>query len=242
MAVLDLNALSVALSGSFSVTVVFPDQPFLTERSYPALYYLHDVGGGGSDIREIAGLQKLASELGVFIVCPSVMHSFGLDLPWGGKYGDFVCRELPAICRHLFPLDEKKQFVGGTGGGAYGAYRHAAANPDVFAGCILLNGRFDVASLCEATAQGACAPHLTAANLEAVFGPPDQVRGGVHDILRPDAPRPGRVFFGCEEGFSALEDSLGFAQTLKADVHTAPTLPEVFNAALQWLCETAENI
>ena len=234
MAVLNLNALSVALSGSFSATVILPDQPLLEEKKYPALYFLHDVGGGPNDIRETAGLQRLAGELGLFIICPGVMHSFGLDLPWGGKYGDFVRRELPGICRHLFPLDEDRQFVGGTGGGAYGAYRHAAEHPEIFRGCVLLNGRFDVASLCEAAAQGAPVPHLTPANLEAVFGPADQVRGSEADVLRPGAPRPAALYLGCEDTFAALEDSIAFASQKKTDLHLASALPALYAAALRW--------
>lgn len=236
MAVLTLNALSVALSGSFSAAVLLPDAPALEERKYPALYFLHDVGGGPSDIREIPGLQKLCNELGLFIIAPGVMHSFGLDLPWGGKYGEFVRAELPAICRHLFPLDRERQFVGGTGGGAYGAWCHAAGHPEIFRGCVMLNGRFDVASLCEAAAAGAALPRMTPANLEAVFGPADKVRGSGHDILRDGAPLPAGMFLGCEENFEALEDNLDFARRKKADLHLAPSAPELYAAALRWVC------
>ena len=121
MAVLELNALSTALAGSFSATVIFPDGTGIAQdRLYPALYFLHDIGGNDTDIRTIKNLQDLSNELGLFIISPSLMHSFGIDLRWGGKYGDFVCRELPGICRHMFPLDESRQYAGGTGGGAYG--------------------------------------------------------------------------------------------------------------------------
>ena len=84
MAILTMNALSVALSGSFSATVILPDRIPEGMTSCPALYFIHTVGGSGADIREIRGLQALSNELGLFIICPSLMHSFGLDLPWGG--------------------------------------------------------------------------------------------------------------------------------------------------------------
>lgn len=236
MAVLELNALSKALSGSFSATVLFPDQPALCRPAYPALYFLHDVGGDDTDIRTVRGLEALAGELGIFLVCPSVMHSFGMDLPWGAKYGEFISRELPAICRHLFPLDAARQFVGGQGGGAWGACWHAAHHPDVFSRCLLVNGRFDAAGLCEAAADGAAVPHLTVPNLEAVFGDLRAVRGGPHDLLCSAGPVPRDVFVGCEENFAAAGDSRALAYRLGVPVHAAASEDALFAAGLRWLC------
>lgn len=237
MAVLELNALSTALSGSFSATVVFPDQPAMADRAYPALYFLHDIGGNDTDIRTVKNLEALVNELGLFVICPSVMHSFGMDLPWGGKYSDFVSRELPGICRHLFPLDKVRQFAGGRGGGAYGAYWNAANHPGAFSKCMLVNGRYDVAAMCEAAADGAAVPHLTAPNLEAVFGDLRAVRGGRYDVLCPENPPAKDVFFGCGEDFEAAQDSMAFAQRLKTAVYMGAREEDVFDAGLRWLCK-----
>ena len=236
MAVLELNALSTALSGSFSATVFFPDQPQMKEQSYPALYFIHDIGGDDTDLRPLHNLEALANELGIFILCPSLMHSFGMDLPWGGKYGDFVRREFPGICRHMFPLDESHQYLGGMGAGAYGAFWNAAKAPEAFSKCLLINGHFDVASLCEDVAKGAQVPNLTTANLEAVFGDLKAVRGSELDILRPDAPAPKAVFFGCEESFPGTEVSLKFAKQCNTSVRMGADLESVFDAGLRWLC------
>lgn len=238
MAVLELNALSTALFGSFSATVIFPDCLEMEgEKQYPALYFLHDIGGNDTDIRTVKNLEALAKELGIFVIAPGVMHSFGMDLHWGGKYGDFVSRELPGICRHMFPLDAGRQFIGGAGGGAYGAVWHAANHPEVFGACMTVNGRFDAAALCEAAARGEKIPNLTKANLEAVFGPAEAVRGGPLDILAPNAPAPKAVFFGCTEDFEAAEDSFSFARKLKTAVHVCRTEEALFAAGLRALCE-----
>lgn len=238
MAVLELNALSTALAGSFSATVIFPDNTGIAgDRLYPALYFLHDIGGNDTDIRTVKNLQSLSNELGVFIVAPSLMHSFGMDLPWGGKYGDFVCRELPGICRHMFPLDASRQYVGGTGGGAYGAVWHAATHPDIFPKCFVCNGRYDVAAMCEAAANGAQIPRLSIPNLKAVFGSLKDVRGSKLDVLCPDNPTPKTIFIGCTEDFEAVDDSAAFARQLKTSVHIGKTEEAVFASGLHFLCE-----
>lgn len=238
MAVLELNALSTALAGSFSATVLFPDDGGMArDRLYPALYFLHDIGGNDTDIRTVKNLQALSNELGLFIVAPALMHSFGMDLRWGGKYGDFVCRELPGICRHMFPLDESRQYVGGTGGGAYGAVWHAANHPDVFPACFTVNGRYDAASMCEAAAGGAAIPRLRVPNLEAVFGSLDGVRGSKLDVLCPENPAPRGIYIGCTEDFAALDDSAVLARQLKTAVHVGKTEEAVFAAGLRFLCE-----
>lgn len=239
MAVLELNALSTALAGSFSATVIFPDgDGAARDRLYPALYFLHDIGGNDTDIRTVKNLQFLSNELGLFIIAPSLMHSFGMDLPWGGKYGDFVCRELPGICRHIFPLDGSRQYVGGVGAGAYGAAWHAANHPDAFPACFTVNGRYDAASMCEAAAGGAEIPRLSIPNLEAVFGNLGGVRGSSLDLLYPENPTPKTIFLGCTEDFAALEDSAAFARQLKTAVHVGKTEEAVFAAGLRFLCET----
>lgn len=237
MAVLELNALSVPLSGSFSATVIMPDCAQMENRKYPAFYFVHDVGGDDTDIRTVKNLQQLSNELGLFIIAPSLMHSFGMDLPWGGKYGDFLCRELPGICRHMFPLDSERQYIGGYNGGAYGAYWHAANHPDAFRKCVMIDGRFDVVHMCEAAANGAKVPHLTVANLEAVFGDLHAVAGSKFDILCDSAPRAEKVFFGCEEDFPAMSDNTGFAEKLGTTVHVFRTEEQIYDAAMRWLLQ-----
>ena len=238
MSILDLNALSVALSGSFSATVILPDRIPEGMTSCPALYFIHTMGGSGADIREIRGLQALSNELGLFIICPSLMHSFGLDLPWGGKYGDFVSRELIGICRHLFPLDADRQFIGGAGGGAYGALWHGVYHGDVFKKCITFNARLDVASLCEAVEKGVKVPNLRKPNLTALFGEDlNAVRNSSFDLLRPEAPSPKALYLGCEEDFTGFDGLQEYGKNHGTDVHMAPTREALWAAGLRWLCE-----
>ncbi len=241
MAVLELNALSTTLSGSFSATVFFPNQSGMQEECYPALYFIHDIGGDDTDLRILHNLEQLVDELRIFVICPSLMHSFGMNLPWGGKYGDFVCRELPGICSHMFPLDGRRQFLGGIGKGAYGAYWNAAHSPEIFSKCLLINGCYDMAGICEAAADGTPIPNLTIANLEAVFGNLKTVRGSDFDILHLEAAAPKAVFLGCEENFPGARDSLNFAKRCKTSARMGASLEDVFEAGLHWLCDERED-
>lgn len=238
MAVLELNALSVALSGSFSATVIMPENSNMQaepEKRYPALYFLHDIGGNDTDIRTVKNLEKLAAQLGMFIIAPTVMHSFAVNLRWGGKYGTFVSKELPEICQHLFPLEPQRKYVGGTGYGAYAAYLQAAENPDVFEKCIAINGQFDVVAMCSAAAAGKEVPHLDAPMLEAVFGSLNDVKESRFDIFSSNHTVPQSIFIACEDEHEWYEENAALAQRLNTGLHTGQNEDDLYLASLQWL-------
>lgn len=236
MAVLELNALSVDLSGSFSATVILPENAGLTgDKTYPALFFLHDIGGNDTDIRTVKGLEALANELGLFIVAPSVMHSFALDLKWGGKYGHFVSKELPEICRHMFPIDRERCYVGGTGWGAYGAVMNAARYPEAFGKCVCVDGRFDVAALAADCLAGKPLPHLRRPNLEALFAPLEQVAGSRFDLLSGGSKLPKALYLACGE--TDMEQTARLAKAAGADIHTGNREKDLYDGALRWLCE-----
>ncbi len=238
MAVLELNGLSTALSGSFSATVIFPENASMAadpDKKYPALYFIHENGGNDTDIRYIKNLERLSSELGIFIIAPSLMHSFARDLRWGGKYGTFVSKELPGICRHMFPLDETRQYIGGTGSGAYAAYLQGAEHPDVFKKCIALDGHYNIPFLCEAAVKGNPLPNLTPAMLEAVFGDLTAVKGTFYDILNEDHIQPPVFFTGCQEDFVGYPGCALLAKLNRTALHTAKNEEDLYEAALRWL-------
>lgn len=238
MAVIELNALSTALAGSFSATVFCPENADMTgDKSYAALYLIHDIGGNDTDFRTVKNLQKLSTQYGVFVICPSLFHSFGMDLTWGGKYGEFVNTELPGICRHMFPLDENRQYVGGVGSGGYGAYWHGANHPECFSRCVFIEGHLDIAALCEAGARGAKLPNMTAANLQAVFGDLNGVRGSDKDMLCEGAKAPAKLFVGCTEDYPGFEHIAMVAARNKIPHHTGKTEEAVYEAAFKWLVE-----
>lgn len=236
MAVLEINALSTALSGSFSVTVIAPENTVLEENKlYPALYFIHEIGGDDSDIRTVKGLEHIADEHGIFVIAPSVMHSFARDLRWGGKYATFVSRELPGICRHLFPLDESRQYIGGIGSGAYAAYLQAGEHPDIFGKCVALDGHFNIPGLCENAAKGLPLPHLTPSMVEAVFPELLAVRGSRFDVFSSESDVPKHLFLGCQEDFVGYSGCADLAKTAQTTLHIAKNEGDLFEAAIRWL-------
>lgn len=242
MAILEWKAFSAALRGKYSATTIFPDRLAADGRRYPALYFLHDIGGDDTDIRTVKNLEALANELGLFLICPNTMHSYGMDLQCGGAYGTFFCRELPGFCGRLFPLDEGRRFVGGWRGGAYGAYWHAANHPEHFQGCVLINGHYDVAALCDAAVTGRpISDTLTAADLQAAFGELKAVRGSKYDILRSENPVPQNVFMGCDEDSPGISVSAGFAKQLKIPLYLGKGEEDLFDAGLRWLCRAEQT-
>lgn len=236
MAVLEINALSTALSGSFSVTVIAPENSALEEsKLYPALYFIHEIGGDDTDIRTVKNLERFASEHGIFVIAPSVMHSFARDLRWGGKYGTFVSKELPGICRHMFPLDADRQYIGGIGSGAYAAYLQAGENPNVFKKCVALDGHFNIPGLCENAARNLPLPHLTPSMVEAVFPDLMAVRGSRLDVFSPEATVPAQLFLGCQEDFVGYSGCAELAKIARATLHVAKNEENLFEAAIRWL-------
>ena len=95
----------------------------------------------------------------------------------------------------------------------------------------------DAAALCEAAASGAALPRLTRANLEAVFGELNAVRGSSLDLFAPDTPRPQALFLGCTEDFDAAVPGEKYAKQLKIPVHVGKTEEAIFEAGLRWLCQ-----
>lgn len=234
MAVLELNALSVDLSGSFSATVIMPENTGMTaDKKYPALFFIHDIGGNDTDIRSVKNLETLANKLGIFIVAPALMHSFGLDLAWGGKYGHFVSQELPGICRHIFPIDRSRCYVGGTGWGAYGAVMNAVRYPESFAGCICVNGQFDVAAMVKDCLTGKAVPHLRRPHLEALFAPLDGVRGSEFDLLSGTHGLPKKMYLACMD--TQINETAGLAKIAQSDFYIESCEEDLYSGALCWI-------
>lgn len=193
MAFFELNALSTILCGSFSARVFLPemDRLWLDDgahtRKYPVLWLLHDEGNASVDWQR-SPAEQCAADAGIFIIAPDVQHALGTNMVYGPKYENFMYTELQGICRNLFPIapDPEKNWIGGTGTGAYGAVKIAMKHPDVFSKAFSLGGVLDLGKIFErATAGEPTGIHHRLSSLKAVFGDPNAFAGSENDLWGP---------------------------------------------------------
>ncbi|QBG35382.1 S-formylglutathione hydrolase [Litorilituus sediminis] len=128
--------------------------PLASEQNkVPVLYWLSGLTCTDENFMQKAGAQKLASELGIAIVCPDtsprgqeVADDDGYDLgqgagfyvnatqaPWQIHYQmyDYVVKELPELIQANFPVSELKSISGHSMGG-HGALMIALKNPSAY--------------------------------------------------------------------------------------------------------------
>jgi len=119
--------------------------------SVPVLYWLSGLTCTDENFMQKAGAQRLASELGLAIVCPDTSprgtdfpaehddYDFGsgagfyvnaTEKPWADNYNmyDYVVQELPELIEANFPVSDKRSISGHSMGG-HGAIICALKNP-----------------------------------------------------------------------------------------------------------------
>ena len=125
--------------------------PQAQSQSVPVLYWLSGLTCTDENFMQKAGAQRLASELGIAIVCPDTSprgtdhpgehdsYDFGsgagfyvnaTEAPWSENYRmyDYVVDELPALIEEHFPVTDKRSISGHSMGG-HGALICALKNP-----------------------------------------------------------------------------------------------------------------
>jgi len=128
--------------------------PQVNTGPVPALYWLSGLTCNDENFAQKAGAQRLASELGMAIVCPDTSPrgtnlpdehenwDFGSGAcfyinatrsPWAEHYNmyDYVSKELPKLVEAEFPVTEKRSVSGHSMGG-HGALMAALKNPDQY--------------------------------------------------------------------------------------------------------------
>ena len=232
MATIQWNALSTSLFGSFEALTILPDAAFLRENAghrYPVLYLLHDNGENAQQFLGMPELEALCNEKQLIICCPWISHSFGCDLRWGGKFGQFAGMEFPGICRNMFPVNNNCAMIGGIGWGAYAACMVARRCPQAFGKVIAYNGCFDAAALCTRIAKEQEDECVSAPMLEAVFGDLNAVAGTEKDLLT--VRQPESAVLGCAADCPTAEETRKVAALWRIVVHTG-SLAQVIQSAL----------
>ena len=102
MAMIEMNALSTVLCGSFSAKVFFPEMDKLGlgendyDKKYPVLWLYHSDGGSSMDWL-CTPAEKCAAENGIFIIAADVQHCLCTNMEYGPKYEEFMVKEQQGI-------------------------------------------------------------------------------------------------------------------------------------------------
>lgn len=140
------------------------------------LWLLH----GRSDDHSIwlrrTSIERYAEGRQLAVIMPAVDRSFYVDAADGPRYGTFIADELPALCRWLFPLSDRRadNFVAGLSMGGYGAFRLALAHPDRYAAAASLSGALDIADFQRFSHDR---------EHRRIFGPIRKVPGSANDLF-----------------------------------------------------------
>ncbi len=203
MAYIEVNALSVCLSGTFEACIFAPEPKALQEgNSFPVVWYIHEDGDSPYGLlRHTDILEKLAVEERLFVIAPAAGHSLCTDMAWGTKNETFLSGECVEIFRFLYPLsrDPQKNTVVGIGTGAYGACKLALNHPEVFGRGVAIEGRLD-------PVKGEF-PCQSRASLEAVFGDPEAVAGSRNDLFWSAGESGGNLTLLCGRNSDAYPEN-----------------------------------
>ena len=133
MALLEVTAHSQTLDREVDFLVILPENTdgMIGMKSRenaccPTLYLLHGMSDDHTIWLRRTNIERYASEKGLAVVMPAADLSFYSNMVMGEKYWDFISRELPALCRSMFPqmsVRREDTFVAGLSMGGYGALK-----------------------------------------------------------------------------------------------------------------------
>lgn len=102
---------------------------------HPVLWLLHGASDDHTIWQRRTSIERYAAQLGLAVVMPAVQLSSYANMAHGGRYYDYVTKELPAKMRLFFPLSDAREdnFIAGLSMGGAGCLKIGLANPDKYA-------------------------------------------------------------------------------------------------------------
>jgi S-formylglutathione hydrolase FrmB len=227
MAVFQINFFPQTLRRKMSLTAVIPaDTPAEPGLSLPevfkTVFLLHGLSGNHTDWLFNAPLPELAARFGLALIMPEGETSFYLnDEARGALFEDFICDELPAFCRRVFPLSSRREdtAIAGLSMGGFGAIHSAFAHPEVFGSVIALSSALitDAVSRLQEGQGNEVAPY---SYYRHVFGPLEKLPGSHSDpkaLARELAGKPElwpRLYMACGTEDILIEENRDFHRYL----------------------------
>ena len=193
MAYIELNALSVCLSGTFESCIFMPESRDLQRgKAFPVIWYIPEDGDSPYGILKYANLlEQLAVQKKYFIIASAVSHSLCTDMVWGTKNETFLSKECVEIFRFLYPLSSKPEenIIMGIGTGAYGeSLQKGQQEKEV---------RF---------------PFQSRASLEAIFGDLGAVAGSRNDLFVAAKESAGKLRLLCGKDSPVYRENTRLAE------------------------------
>ena len=157
MALLHVNFYSRTLERETQMDVILPEaakkligMEGVATRQCKTLYLLHGMSDDQTVWQRRTSIERYAAAYGLAVVMPTTDLGWYTDMYRGDKYFAFITRELPAVCRDLFPMMSPRRedtYVAGLSMGGYGALKCALRAGDVFSRGASLSGAADIRQL-----------------------------------------------------------------------------------------------
>ena len=135
MALLHVNFYSRTLERETQMDVILPEaakkligMEGVATRQCKTLYLLHGMSDDQTIWQRRTSIERYAAAYGLAVVMPTTDLGWYTDMYRGDKYFAFITRELPAVCRDLFPMMSPRRedtYVAGLSMGGYGALKCA---------------------------------------------------------------------------------------------------------------------
>lgn len=141
MAITRVHFYSSALGTCQTCDVILPQRKDGKRNvKVPVLWLLHGMYGNHYDWIRRTSIERYAAPYGIAVVMPSGQNSRYVNMVHGGKYYDYITKELPEKMQKLFNFSDKREdnFIAGLSMGGAGSLLLGLSNPKQYAaiGCL----------------------------------------------------------------------------------------------------------
>ena len=154
MGLIRMNFLSKELGMPTDINVIIPTytrndstvgmerNPYVPGMKFQVLWLLHGGGGDYADYLKYTNIELYAEENRLAVVTVSGYNSMYANKEGGAHYLDFITKELPEMCRSIFPFSDKREdnIIGGLSMGSGGAYKIAMLYPENYGTALIMSG------------------------------------------------------------------------------------------------------
>jgi S-formylglutathione hydrolase FrmB len=227
MAVFQIDFFSQSLRRKVPLVAVVPlDAPPEIMPNVPEVFkpvfLLHGFSANQMDWLCNVPLPELALKHGMAFILPTGENSFYLnDEVRMAMYEDFVCDEVPAFCRRIFPLSPRSEdtTIGGLSMGGFGALHSGLAHSDIFGNIIALSSAL-ITDEVSKMKEGQGNPIAPYSYYLHTFGPPEKIPGSHSDpkalakeLLEQKKPIP-RMYMACGTEDFLIQENRNFHKYL----------------------------